>query len=130
MLQHTQQIGLQDYLDDVPSAMQQDLHELISLMTVIAPEAELNCELGIPYFQQNNQIVYGIAARQDHFIMYFNNTDLLLSFAARLDHVHIGNGCLSFHCLADINVNILTELLAQVKVHAAQKIRIEKAQLH
>lgn len=113
---------LKNYFSHVPFAMKDDFLELITLMETIAPEAVVNFQLGIPYFCQNNQLIYGIAAREDHIILYYPTLEDSFGFSSRLKQATLGNGCISFRRLANINVNILSELLALIKVNASRKI--------
>lgn len=106
-----------NYIRHASPAMRADLQKIIDMMGLIAPEAELVSDLGIPYFQQNSGLVYGVAARTDHLCVYFSDKKILYSFSDRLSHVQFGDNCLIIHRLDDVNLNVLAELLGQVKVH-------------
>ncbi|WP_421855426.1 DUF1801 domain-containing protein [Marinomonas sp.] len=105
------------YVLQAPLAMREDLLEIIQMMALIAPEAELVSDLGIPYFQHNTRWLYGVAAREDHLCVYFSDLSVLHSFANRLPHAQFGDDCLIIHRLDDINLNVFLELLGQIKVH-------------
>ena len=105
------------YVQDSDSVMRADLLEVIEMMALIAPEAELVSNVGIPYFQQNGSWLYGVAARSDHLCVYFSDLSVLYSFADRLPHVQFGDDCLVIYKLKDINLNVLVELFCQIKVH-------------
>ncbi|MBJ7552819.1 DUF1801 domain-containing protein [Marinomonas spartinae] len=115
------------YIQHAASAMRDDLHEIIDIMTLIAPDAELSFDLGIPYFQQESDWLFGVAARQDHLCIYFSDTSLFYSFAQRLNHAQFGENCLRFHRLNEINVNVFTELLSQIKASAVKRNRERQA---
>ena len=105
------------YVQQTPLAMREDLLEIIQMMALIAPEAEMVSDLGIPYFQQNASWIYGVAAREDHLCVYFSDLSVLHSFASRLPHAQFGDDCLIIHRLDEINLNVFMELLGQIKVH-------------
>lgn len=111
------------YVQHSAPAMRADLLEVIEMMELIAPEAELVSNLGIPYFQQNASWLYGVAARSDHLCVYFSDLSMLYPFASRLPHVQFGDDCLIIHRLDDININVLAELFGQIKVHFLLKHR-------
>lgn len=117
MLTLTSSDFVQQYVQHAAPAMRADLLEIIDMMELIAPEAELVNGLGIPYFQQNASWLYGVAARADHLCVYFSDLSVLYPFVDRLPHAQFGNNCLIIHCLDDINLNVLAELLGQIKVH-------------
>ena len=105
------------YIQQASLAIREDLLEILQMMALIAPEAELVNDLGIPYFQQNGNWIYGVAAREDHLCMYFSDLDVLYSFADRLPQAQFGDDCLIIYRLDEINLNVLLELLGQIKVH-------------
>ncbi|QUX92875.1 hypothetical protein CYL31_16330 [Marinomonas sp. A3A] len=105
------------YIQQASPAIREDLLEIIQMMELIAPEAELVGGLGIPYFQQNAGWLYGVAAREDHLCVYFSDLSVLYPFAERLPHVQFGDNCFIIHRLDEINLNVLAELFGQIKVH-------------
>lgn len=105
------------YAQESAPIMRADLLEVVEMMALIAPEAELVSNVGIPYFQQNANWLYGVAARSDHLCVYFSDLSVLYSFADRLPHVQFGDECLIIYQLEDINLNVLAELFGQIKVH-------------
>ena len=105
------------YVQQTPLAMREDLLEIIQMMALIAPEAELASDLGIPYFKQSANWIYGVAAREDHLCVYFSDLSVLHSFENRLPHAQFGDDCLIIYRLDEINRNVFMELLGQIKVH-------------
>ncbi|RBP81712.1 DUF1801 domain-containing protein [Marinomonas rhizomae] len=105
------------YVQQAPLAIREDLLEVIQMMTLIAPDAKLVSDLGIPYFQQNASWLYGVAAREDHLCIYFSDLHVLHSFENRLPHAQFGDDCLILYRLDEINRNVFMELLGQIKVH-------------
>jgi|TARA_R110002167_G_scaffold18993_1_gene70443 uncharacterized protein YdhG (YjbR/CyaY superfamily) len=105
------------YAQESAPIMRADLLEVVEMMALIAPEAELVSNVGIPYFQQNANWLFGVAARSDHLCVYFSDLSVLYSFADRLPHVQFGDDCLIIYQLEDINLNVLAELFGQIKVH-------------
>lgn len=101
---------VRQYVQHSSPAMRADLLEIIDMMELIAPDAELVSGIGIPYFQQNSSWLYGVAARSDHL-------SVLHPFVDRLPHVQFGDNCLIIHRLDEINLNVLAELFGQIKVH-------------
>lgn len=120
---------MDNYLEHASEKMRADLSEVLSMMTLIAPDAKLSFDLGIPYFQQDSDMLFGVAAREDHLCIYFDDPTLIYSFAERLNHAQFGQNCLSFHRLQDININVFAELLSQIKVHSIKRGRDRSAQL-
>lgn len=114
---------IDNYVKNASSGMREDLQEIIDIMTLIAPDAELSFDLGIPYFQQESNWLFGVAIRKDHLCVYFSDPTHFHSFAERLTHAQFGENCLSFHRLNEINVNIFTELLGQIKVSSIKRNR-------
>ncbi|MBJ7538321.1 DUF1801 domain-containing protein [Marinomonas transparens] len=106
-----------NYIRHASPAMRDDLQEIIDMMRLIAPEAELVSDLGIPYFEQNSNLLYGVAARADHLCVYFSDKKISYPFLNRLSHVQFGDNCLIIHRLEDVNLNVLAELFGQLKVH-------------
>lgn len=121
---------LKDYLEHVPSTLKSDFEEVLSLMAIIAPDANLSFESGIPYFEQNHQELYGVAVRSGYLSLYLPNSPLLSLFADRLEQAHFGNGCLYFNTLAEINLNVLAELLGRVKTDQILRSRQRDVRLH
>ncbi|REG84824.1 DUF1801 domain-containing protein [Marinomonas pollencensis] len=118
-----------NYIEHASANMRADLHEIIAIMRLIAPNAELSFDFGIPYFQQDSELLFGVAAREDHLCIYFNDCTQFYSFAERLNHAQFGENCLSFHRLNDININVFAELLSQIKVHSVKRGRDRLAHL-
>ena len=54
------------YVQESDPVMRADLLEVVDMMALIAPEAELVSNVGIPCFQLNGSWLYGVAARSDH----------------------------------------------------------------
>ena len=105
------------YIQQVSPSLKGDLLEILQMMTLIAPDAQLVSDSGIPYFQQHSKWLYGVAAREDHLCVYFSDLSVLYSFIDRLPHAQFGDDCLIIYRLDDINRNVLMELLGQIKVH-------------
>ncbi|MGO3738064.1 MAG: DUF1801 domain-containing protein [Marinomonas foliarum] len=108
---------VRQYVQHSSPAVRADLLEIIDMMELIAPDAELVSGIGIPYFQQNSSWLYGVAARSDHLCVYFSDLSVLYPFIDRLPHVQFGDNCLIIHRLDEINLNVLAELFGQIKVH-------------
>jgi uncharacterized protein YdhG (YjbR/CyaY superfamily) len=126
MLEETSEGFVQSYVESCAKEMQADLLEVIDIMKVVSPNAEVVSDLGIPYFQQNATLLYGVAAREDHLCVYFSNANLLHTFVNRLRPAQFGNNCLIIRQLSDININVFVELLRQMKVHFECNHREEK----
>ena len=105
------------YVQESDPVMRADLLEVVDMMALIAPEAELVSNVGIPCFQLNGRWLYGVAARSDHLCVYFSDLSVIYSFADRLPHVQFGDDCLIIYQLEDINLNVFVELFGQIKVH-------------
>ena len=127
MLVETSDDFVQRYVESSAKEVQADLLEIIGIMKAISPNANLISDLGIPYFQQNTILLYGVAARQDHLCVYFSDTNLLHSFTDRLRPAQTGNDCLIIRKLSEININVFVELLRQMKVKIDYNHREEKA---
>ncbi|WP_137169253.1 DUF1801 domain-containing protein [Marinomonas sp. FW-1] len=108
---------VRQYVQHSSPAMRADLLEIIDMMELIAPDAELVSGIEIPYFQQNSSWLYGVAARSDHLCVYFSDLSVLHPFIDRLPHVQFGDHCFIIHRLDEVNLNVLAELFGQIKVH-------------
>ncbi|WP_460750617.1 DUF1801 domain-containing protein [Marinomonas epiphytica] len=117
MLTYTNKDTVDDYIRLASPDMQQGLRDILAIMGQIAPSAKLVCDPGIPFFQENTGWVYGVAARHDHYCVYFSDPDISPDFYQRLPQVQFGEGCLIIHRLEEVNINVLAELLGQIKVH-------------
>ncbi|MGO3346409.1 MAG: DUF1801 domain-containing protein [Marinomonas sp.] len=115
------------YLAHTAESMRADLHEVLAMMRTIAPDAELSFDLGIPYFQQDSEFLFGVAARDNHLCIYFDTCPVFYSFKERLNQVQFGQNCLIFHRLQDININVFAELLSQIKVYSVKQGRNRSA---
>ncbi|OUR68349.1 hypothetical protein A9Q77_09335, partial [Marinomonas sp. 42_23_T18] len=56
-------IILQDYLEKLPIHIQDDFQEIVSLMSLIAPDATLSLKSGMPLFEIDHEGLFGLAAR-------------------------------------------------------------------
>ena len=81
---------IDNYVKNASSGMREDLQEIIDIMTLIAPDAELSFDLGIPYFQQESNWLFGVAIRKDHLCVYFSDPTHFHSFAERLITPNLG----------------------------------------
>lgn len=129
MLTFSNKDSVDDYIRLASPDMQQGLRVIIDIMGQIAPSAKLVCEPGIPFFKQDAGWVYGVAARHDHYCVYFSDSQISPDFYERLPQVQFGEGCLIIHRLEDVNINVLAELLGQIKVHVTKSIKMRTVRL-
>lgn len=123
-------IMLQDYLDKLPLQVQDDFQEIVSLMSLIAPDATLSLKSGIPLFEIDHEGLFGLAARPGFLSLYIPDSQLLSLFAERLSPAHMGSDCFHFENLDKMNLNVIAELLGRVKSDLVQKIQHKKIDLH
>ncbi|EAQ66300.1 hypothetical protein MED121_06445 [Marinomonas sp. MED121] len=121
---------LQDYLDKLPIQVQDDFQEIVSLMSLIAPDATLSFKSGIPLFEIDHEGLFGLAARPGYISLYIPDSELLTHFAERLLPAQIGSDCFHFQNLDKMNLNVIAELLGRVKSDLVHKIQHKKIHLH
>lgn len=122
MLTQASNTFVHHYTERVSPETRSDLLEIIAMMDSVSPEAELVSDLGIPYFQCDSNWLYGAAIHDDYLYVYVYDSHILHGFESRLRRANIGNNCLIFHRLEDINPNVLVELLIQMKSHFDQQL--------
>jgi len=123
-------IILQDYLEKLPIHIQDDFQEIVSLMSLIAPDATLSLKSGMPLFEIDHEGLFGLAARPGYLSLYIPDSQLLSHFEERLLPAHMGSDCFHFENLDKMNINVIAELLGRVKSDLVQKIQHKKIDLH
>ena len=121
---------LQDYLDKLPTHIQGDFQEIVSLMSLIAPDATLSLKSGMPLSEIDHEGLFGLAARPGYLSLYIPDSELLSHFEERLLPAHMGSDCFHFANLDKMNINVIAELLGRVKSDLVQKIQHKKIDLH
>jgi len=121
---------LQDYLEKLPIHIQDDFQEIVSLMSLIAPNATLSLKSGMPLFEIDHEGLFGLAARPGYLSLYIPDSQLLSHFEERLLPAHMGSDCFHFENLDKMNINVIAELLGRVKSDLVQKIQHKKIDLH
>ena len=92
-------IILQDYLEKLPIHIQDDFQEIVSLMSLIAPDATLSLKSGMPLFEIDHEGLFGLAARPGYLSLYIPDSQLLSHFEERLLPAHMGSDCFHFENL-------------------------------
>lgn len=99
-----------------------DLHTLTELIFAVTPEATVTPENGVSVFYLTNQWLFALAPHQNNLCLYFSGDVDIARFSDRLAHAHIGDHCLIIDDLDTINLNVLVELLATLKVAMQRKL--------
>lgn len=130
MQELTSSLILQDYLEKLPIHIKDDFQEIVSLMSLIAPDATLSLKSGMPLFEIDHEGLFGLAARSGYLSLYIPDSELLSHFEERLLPAHMGSDCFHFENLDKMNLNVIAELLGRVKSDLVQKIQHKKIDLH
>lgn len=98
-----------------------DLDTLSELIFAIAPEAKVTQEQNVKVFYLYEHWAFALIPHQKSLSLY-HSSDLELShYTDRLANVHLGDHCLIIDNLDEVNLNILVELLAMLKVDIHRK---------
>ncbi|MBM6551183.1 DUF1801 domain-containing protein [Marinomonas ostreistagni] len=93
-----------------------DLDTLNELIFAIAPEAKVIPEQGVRVFYLGQRWAFALVPHQKSLSLYHSSELELSSYLERLNHVHLGDHCLIIDNLDEVNLNVLVELLAMLKV--------------
>lgn len=104
-----------------------DLQTLTELIFAIAPEAILIQEKGVSVFYLTDRWLFAVAPHQHNLCLYYSADIDMTPFADRLAHAHLGDHCIIINDLDVINLNVLVELLAVVKVDIQRKLTPNQA---
>ncbi len=99
-----------------------DLHTLTELIFAVTPEATVIPENGVSVFYLTTHWLFALAPHQNNVCLYYSGDLDLARFSDRLSHVHMGDHCLIIDDLDAINLNVLVELLAVLKVEMQRKL--------
>lgn len=104
-----------------------DLNTLSELIFAIAPSARIVPEGGINVFYLFEKWAFALVPHKKNVSLY-HASDLDISrFYERLKNVHLGDHCLLIDNLDQVNLNVLVELLALLKVDMVKKYQLDQA---
>lgn len=99
-----------------------DLHTITELIFAIAPEAVQIQERGVSVFYLTDRWLFALAPHQTNLCLYYAADIDMTHFADRLTNAHLGDHCVIINDLDVINLNVLVELLAVIKVVIQRKL--------
>lgn len=104
-----------------------DCNTLSELIFAIAPEAKVIPEGSVNIFYLMNQWAFALIPHQHNLSLYHASDIELSQFHERLHNVHLGDHCLIIDNLDVVNLNVLVELLAVLKVDMQRKHQLDQA---
>lgn len=102
-----------------------DLETLSELIFAVAPEANAVPEKSVKVFYLGQRWAFALVPHQKSISLYHSSELELSSYIERLSHVHLGDHCLIIDNLDEVNLNILVELLAMLKVDIQRQQPLE-----
>ncbi|TDO96280.1 DUF1801 domain-containing protein [Marinomonas balearica] len=126
-------VEVTNYISEAAPEVRGDLSQLINLIQIIAPEATLHLEQGVPVFYLGQHWTFSVIARQKHVSLIFDDFDIQdesFSFKERLKKASFGDHCISFKQLNDSNLNVVAEMLGKLKVDTLRKYPLQKKSIH
>lgn len=103
-----------------------DLTTLSELIIAIAPSARVIREKGVDVFYLVEDWAFALVPHKDNLSLYHASDLDISGFYERLKNVHLGDHCLLFESLDSVNLNILVELLALLKVDMVRKQSLDQ----
>lgn len=113
----------QDPTEDVTT----DIDTLSELIFSIAPSARLIREKGIDVFYLLEDWAFALVPHKQNLSLYHASDMDISGFYERLHHVHMGDHCLLIDSLDHVNLNVLVELLALLKVDMMRKYQLDQS---
>ena len=104
-----------------------DVTTLSELIFAIAPSAQLIREKGVDVFYLLEDWAFALVPHQQNLSLYHASDMDISGFYERLHHVHMGDHCLLIDSLDQVNLNVLVELLALLKVDMVRKYQLDQA---
>ncbi|ADZ92531.1 DUF1801 domain-containing protein [Marinomonas mediterranea] len=127
------EIEVTNYISEAAPEVRSDLSQLIGLIQLIAPEATLHLERGVPVFYLGQHWTFSVIAHQKRVSLIFDDFDIQdegFSFRERLKKASFGDHCISFKKLNEGNLNVIAELLGKLKVDTLRKYPLQKKSIH
>ncbi|MGB2064844.1 hypothetical protein [Marinomonas gallaica] len=103
------------------------LDTLSELIFAIAPTATTLSEKGFEVFYLLEDWAFALVPHQHNLSLYHASDLDISSFCERLKNVHLGDHCILFDDLDSVNLNVLVELLALLKVDMVRKHQLDQA---
>lgn len=104
-----------------------NLDTLSELIFAIAPTAKIVPEKGVEVFYLLEDWAFALVPHSHNLSLYHASDLDLSSFCERLKNVHLGDHCILFDDLDSVNLNVLVELLALLKVDMVRKHQLDQA---
>lgn len=104
-----------------------DVDTLSELIFSIAPTARMIREKGVDVFYLLEDWVFALVPHKQNLSLYHASDLDLSGFYERLSNVHMGDHCLLIDSLDHVNLNVLVELLALLKVDMVRKYQLDQA---
>ena len=98
-----------------------DLDTLRELIFAVAPEAKVVLDKGVSVIYLIDCWAFALVPHQYNLSLYHASDLDISSYTDRLSHVHLGDHCLIIDSLDQVNLNVLVELIAMLKVDILRK---------
>lgn len=127
MLTTIKELALESLSPDPHQDVTTDLDTLSELIFAIAPSARIIREKGVDVFYLLENWLFALVPHKQNLSLYHASDLDLSGFYERLTHVHMGDHCLLIDSLDRVNLNVLVELLAVLKVDMVKKYQLDQA---
>ncbi|SBS25271.1 hypothetical protein MAQ5080_00223 [Marinomonas aquimarina] len=127
MLTTIKELALEGLSPDPHHDVTTDLDTLSELIFAIAPSARIIREKGVDVFYLVEEWAFALVPHQQNLSLYHASDLDISGFYERLKNVHLGDHCLLIDSLDRVNLNVLVELLALLKVDMVRKHQLDQA---
>ena len=100
------------YLDGLPAERRRALETLRGMIEKAAPKAKPTMKYGLPSWEWNGPL-FALAAQHSAMELYVAEIDLVAKRKKTLGNVEIGQSCIRFKRIEDLNLEIVAALLTE-----------------
>ena len=127
MLTTLKEVALQGLSPSPEQDVTTDIATLKELIFAIAPTAQIIPEKGVNVFYLLEDWAFALVPHKQNLSPYHASDLDISSFCDRLKNVHLGDHCILIDSLDRVNLNVLVELLALLKVDMVRKHQLDQA---
>ena len=104
---------VEEYLEALEGERKEAIAKLRELVLKIQPNMNESMKYHMPtYSQKDNYIAF--ASQKQYISLYIRSNELLLKYKLKLGKVSLGKNCIRFRKLADMNFDVIENLLMEV----------------
>jgi uncharacterized protein YdhG (YjbR/CyaY superfamily) len=100
------------YLAELPADRRDALSRLRALIKKHAPGATEAMAHGMPAYSVG-ELLFGLASQKQYLALYVCETDVVVAHRARLGKLDCGKSCIRFKKLADLPLDVVTDIVAE-----------------